>query len=42
MCHPSSDDYQTFNISLGEHQLLEPLNDLCSLDHDHLISLFQH
>ena len=31
VCDESSDDYQTFNISLGEHQLLEPLNDLCTL-----------
>ena len=36
VCDESSDDYQTFNISLGEHQLLEPRKDLCCLVDDDL------
>ena len=34
VCDASSADYQTFNISLGEQQLLEPLKDLCTWDRE--------
>eukprot|EP00438_Fugacium_kawagutii_P008200 Skav229043 [mRNA] locus=scaffold2828:38139:43017:+ [translate_table: standard] len=30
VCDESTEDYQLFNISLGDHPLLEPLADLCS------------
>lgn len=29
VCDASSKDYKLFNISLGQHPLLEPLEDLC-------------
>ena len=34
VCDPRTEDYKSFNITLGDHQLLEPLNDLCFLDDD--------
>ena len=36
VCDPSSPHYTVFNIRLGEHQLLEPLKDLCLSD-DHRV-----
>jgi hypothetical protein len=29
VCNPLTEHYQNLNISLGEHQLLDPTNDLC-------------